>query len=304
MLKGRGLLAQERGIKAASEGRYTEALPLLHEAEASTPQASPSGKQSRAIVHNALGGVYKALGKFDEAASFFELARDALLDLSDGMVQEARRSDIEHPNDGLDHGDAALDQITAVRAEAAQVIANLGTVRAETGRPKEATSLYQGALRMLDDGQVPANDPRRADVLNNLADAHHSAAELDSAHEMYAYALAIREEAFGKDHAQVAESVNNLAVLFMDRRQYAEALPLLRRALRIAQKTVGKKHPHRATALNNLAGALVKLQRPAEARRYFALALRVNQASLGEAHPSTSLTAANLAACEAESKQG
>ena len=137
VLKGAGIRAQEEGLKAAAEGRYAEALPLLQKASTSAPRGSPIEQQSLARVRNALGGAHKALGRFDEAAASFETAC-TLLEQS----VPVKRGGAVDEDDEDDEDDTTL----ALRAEAALVRSNLGTVRAEFGRPKEAEELYQRAL--------------------------------------------------------------------------------------------------------------------------------------------------------------
>src|SRR4029453_11465933 len=50
--------------------------------------------------------------------------------------------------------------------------------------------------------------------------------------------LAIREQALGRDHPDVAQSLNNLAYLYMERARYVDALPIIRRT--ISQGTASK----------------------------------------------------------------
>ena len=155
VLKGAGVLAQEEGLKAAAEGRYTEAIPLLQKASTSAPRSSPVEQHSLARVRNALGGAHKALGHFGEAGSFFESAC-TLLEQATPM----KRGGAVDEDDEDDEDDTVL----ALRAEAALVLSNLGTIRAELGRPQEAEALYQRALSQhaswCQDGR-PMNDALR-----------------------------------------------------------------------------------------------------------------------------------------------
>ena len=71
--------------------------------------------------------------------------------------------------------------------------------------------------------------------------------------------MAIKEKAFGSEHASVATSLNNLAALYYGQGRYADAEPLYKRALAIFEKALGPQHPDVATSLDNLA-ALYKTQ--------------------------------------------
>ncbi len=81
----------------------------------------------------------------------------------------------------------------------------------------------------------------------------------------YQRSLAIRENALGPEHPDVAQSLNNMAELYLARGRYAEAEPLHKRALAIWEKAVGPKHPHVAASLENYAALLRMLNRVAEA---------------------------------------
>jgi tetratricopeptide (TPR) repeat protein len=65
-------------------------------------------------------------------------------------------------------------------------------------------------------------------------------------------ALAIREQALGPQHPDVAHSLNDLAELYRAQGKYAEAEPLYQRALAIREQALGPQHPDVATSLNNL----------------------------------------------------
>ena len=70
----------------------------------------------------------------------------------------------------------------------------------------------------------------------------------------YQRALAIREEALGPKHPDVAQSLNNLALLSDSQGQYKKAEPLYQRSLAIWEKALGSEHPDVAASLNNVAG--------------------------------------------------
>jgi tetratricopeptide (TPR) repeat protein len=252
LVKGPAILAQEEGLKAAADGRYSEAVEKLRRALKGAPESTAGEQQHVATVRNALGGALNSLGRYSEAAPLFETAL--------ATFQRAAAA-------------GTGDEARAAQSEAAVVMNNLGSVRAETGRRAEARALYEGAMSLFDEaagggggggddggddddddaGGGGRRDPRQADAINNLADLSHSEGSLVDAERLYKSALELRQSALGEDHPTVAGSVNNLAVLLMDQRHAAEALPLLRRAAKLAKAQLGKEHPHYATTLNNLA---------------------------------------------------
>jgi tetratricopeptide (TPR) repeat protein len=66
-------------------------------------------------------------------------------------------------------------------------------------------------------------------------------------------ALAIREQALGPSHPDVAESLNNLAMIHYYRGMYEQAEPLYQHALSIREQVLGPQHHDTAQSLNNLA---------------------------------------------------
>ena len=155
VIKGSGVIAHEKGLEAAAEGRYADALPLLEQVVGAEAEAA-MGTARVAVARNALGGAYKALGRPDEARAAFDTALTAFRALASGPLPMT--------------ADAA-----AAHVEAAVVQNNLGSVLADLGRPAEARQLYEGALAVFGARGGPHyDDARRADPLNNLADLHHS----------------------------------------------------------------------------------------------------------------------------------
>ncbi|NIP13689.1 MAG: TonB family protein, partial [Pseudomonas stutzeri] len=115
------------------------------------------------------------------------------------------------------------------------------------------------------------------------------------AEPLYQRALAIRENALGPDHSDVAQSLNNLAALYHAQGHYAEAEPLYQRALAIVEKALGPEHPHVATSLNNLAELYRAQGRYAEAEPLYQRALAIREKALGPEHPDVATSLNNLA---------
>ena len=295
VLKGAGAQAREDGMKAAAEGRFVDAVPLLERAAKKHPKSTTEEQLVYARVENSLGGALKELDRHDEAVAAFGRA----LTLLEKMGK---------------HG--ARDLLTVVN--------NLGGVHANAGRTSMAEELYTRALSLAegdgtgwyaervkvdhddddDDEDDDVKAARKADAqtlavtLNNLGDLRHGAKKYDEARKHYERALSIRERVLGKDHPDVASSLNNVAVLLMDQRKHDEALPLLERAAGIAKSTAGDSHPRHATALSNLGGALLALGRPKEARKHYKRAWSISKTALGKTHESTKAAKEMVEKCD------
>jgi len=108
-------------------------------------------------------------------------------------------------------------------------------------------------------------------------------------------ALALREEALGPTHPDVAQSLNNLALLYQGQGVYGKAEPLLARALAINEQALGPVHPYVAQSLNNLAVLYGAQGAYGKCEPLLARALRINEQALGPTHPQVAQNLDNLA---------
>jgi len=107
--------------------------------------------------------------------------------------------------------------------------------------------------------------------------------------------LALREQALGPTHPDVAASVTDLAHLLRAIGDYAAAKHPYEEALRIYEQALGPSHSHVATALNNLAGLLLDAGDVVAAKPLYERALHINEQALGPQHPRTASSLNNLA---------
>ena len=103
-------------------------------------------------------------------------------------------------------------------------------------------------------------------------------------------ALAIREQALGPEHPDVARSLNNLAVIYEMQARCAEAEPLHKRALAIWEKALGPEHPYVAQSLNNLTELYHNQGRFAEAEPLCMRALAIREQALAPEHPDVAIS--------------
>ncbi len=115
------------------------------------------------------------------------------------------------------------------------------------------------------------------------------------AEPLYQRSLAIREQALGRDHPDVAQSLNGLAVLYSNMGNYSEAEPLYQRSLAIKEQTLGSDHPSVATSLNNLALLYQNMGNYSEAEPLYQRSLAIWEQALGSNHPDVAISLNNLA---------
>ena len=88
VLKGAGAQARDDGLKAAAEGRYKDAVPLLQKATKGPPMGTLAEKMMVARMENTLGGALKALGRSEEAVAAFQRAHAVLEPLGDDGMSD------------------------------------------------------------------------------------------------------------------------------------------------------------------------------------------------------------------------
>jgi CHAT domain-containing protein/Tfp pilus assembly protein PilF len=135
----------------------------------------------------------------------------------------------------------------------------------------------------------------RAEALRQQVDKLYEEGRYADAIPLAKEVLAIREEALGPDHLDVATSLNNLAGLYQQQGRYAEAEPLYKRSLTIREKARGPDHPDLATTLNNLALLYNDQGRYAEAEPLFKRSLVIDEKVFGPDHPVVAADLNNLA---------
>jgi tetratricopeptide (TPR) repeat protein len=134
-----------------------------------------------------------------------------------------------------------------------------------------------------------------ASDLNKRAIELYNVGRYSDAEPLYKRALAVREQALGPDHPDVAVSLNNLAELYRAQGHYADAEPLHKRALAIREKALGPDHPGVAVSLNNLALLYQAQGRYADAERLHRRALTIREKALGPNHPDVAQSLNNVA---------
>jgi CHAT domain-containing protein/Tfp pilus assembly protein PilF len=152
-----------------------------------------------------------------------------------------------------------------------------------------ATLAFGAGGEVTEDALVRAGR-LNAEVVQHIRDGDHREGLLKARE-----ALALREQALGPLHPDVAESLNNLGVLLQATGDYPAARSTFERALAIWEAALGPDHPDVATGLNNLAGLHRRIGDYAAARPLYERALRIRESALDPAHPSVAQSLNNLA---------
>jgi tetratricopeptide (TPR) repeat protein len=225
-----------KGAEAHAAGRYADAESLFRNALAEPTAASD---EQRAVMWSNLAAAYKRQDRYEQAESAFEQAVALRLRahgpdhevyaLALNSLAEIRRL-LGWP-DAARLFERALRALpgTAVPGDRAVLLNNLGTIRLEQRRFREALALLEQALR-LKESIFSANHPQIAVTLNNLASAQHELHKYAEAEALHLRALAIWEV----DRSSASDAsltLTNLGRLYASMKRWSEAETMHRRAL-------------------------------------------------------------------------
>jgi tetratricopeptide (TPR) repeat protein len=196
--------------------------------------------------------------------------------------------------------EAALAWDGADPVLSARFMTTLARVHQTLGDYGEATALANRALQQLGarDGGDVLRKLERARVATALGRAAYARGELDAAEQRYRDALALRREALGPDHPEVATSLNDLGSTDYARGRYAEARLTLEQALALRTRVLGPDHPEVSDTETGLGAIFYATGDYRASRDHYARAAAIRGAAFGPDHPKTAGALMNLGNAE------
>lgn len=249
----------------------------------------------RAKLLDSLGGIETELGLYDEARAHLEealqLRGDNAKDLPLERANTLARLGMLARQSGQGDSAAFYRQAVALREqypdeardELILALNQLGTTLAMGGQLEEGESYL---LRSLAEAEKtwPADDPRLAKALHNLAGIAYGRQDFAAQEKYLLRALAIREKSLDPNDPDLLETQESLALLRLTQGRSGEAAILLEELLVRTSKTFGEEHPNFARLLFNLAIARLEQGRPLEARVLLERAQPIAAAKLAPDH--------------------
>ncbi|WP_096328062.1 serine/threonine-protein kinase [Nannocystis exedens] len=180
----------------------------------------------------------------------------------------------------------------------ARFLTALARIRLNQGDAADAAELAGRARELLGDGGDVARQLERANVITMLGKAAYARGEFEVADGHYQSALAIRREALGPDHPDVASALNDLGDNDYARGRYAEARANLEQALALRTRVLGPEHPDISNTETSLGALFYATADYRAARDHYARAVAIRSAALGPDHPRTAGALMNLGNAE------
>lgn len=209
-----------------------------------------------------LGGVYRSLGAYDEAAPL------------------------------LDTAEALARRLGSPPEQMALILESLGGLAYEQGDYEASEAAYREGLEAA---RASGDAVLAADLNEGLAGVEAEQAELEVAESRLREVLALRRRATPDDDAALASTLLNLADVLRGQGRYEEAIRLGEECLARTRRAHGPNSLQTAAALNHLASSLRSAGRPEEALTYLREGLEVRQAVHPDGHPETAASLGNLA---------
>jgi tetratricopeptide (TPR) repeat protein len=194
----------------------------------------------------------------------------------------------------MDQAAALIKRIGSPTEIELERLSAAGMIHYMTGDSDGARPFFEKAVE-IGEKSLPANDPRRATQLGNLAGVLLDKGDLEGAVVMSKKALAISKQALGPEHPDVAMDLQNLGLILADLGKLDEAEADEREALALREKLLGPDHPDIVISLINLGGVLFKQNKFAEARDTALRSLELSRKIHGDDHPDTIDSKENLA---------
>ena len=288
------------GDKAAGPADSLHVVTLLDRGlvQARSLDAEPA---VQAELYVTLAGIYQHLGKLPRADSLFRLALDrrralfgpshpdvaaSLVALGDLRVDQAQLEDAERlVRQGVAIAEASLP---ANDPGVVHALATLGRVLEERGSYDKAIPIMQDVVRRDTAAGAPPVD--LAANLSTLADINFYAGHYDVSDSLNRQVLTIYQQAYGRQHPQVAEILVNLGASQQERGNYKDAERYDRAALAMTRAFYGDSNPATALDLTMLGRALEFQNRFNEADTVLRQALAIRERVYGPVHPSVAST--------------
>jgi len=223
------VIQHDRGHYWEAEHFYLRALDILDSSDRGDGAFRP-------IVLTNLGGLYRVLGRYDEALAQLEIARQ--------MREESTG------------GGGGVELATTLNEIAA--------VYGDTGRLEEAEVLHRDVLETRREAFGEESNAVAASF-NNLALIYQMKRDHAEAESLFLRALRMRQQRLGSKHRKVASMHNNLGVLYRQMGNLVGAEHSLRYSSTTFEELIGAEHPETAMAYHNLAEVLLMLTQVEEA---------------------------------------
>ena len=285
--------------------KFSDAETNLKQALAIFTNVEGAESKNAAPVLNNLGTLYLDLGRYADADKVTQQALAITIKLEgenniDVATTETNLAIIFQKEDKYAEAETyfkksiATDQRLGDAAELSHGLKGLGLLYTNSGKYAQAEELAQQQLAAFEKAYGP-QDPRIADVLNDLGTDFELNGKLAEAEQTLSKALVIAQKAPSPDQSLIGTIEQNLGGLLRNEGKYPQAESLMFLALNSRAKALGPNHPDVASVLSSL-GLLYEYEmRFSDAERATRQALDIDTKALGPGSVATARMMVQLA---------
>ena len=246
------------------QGRFGDAAQLLQRVVKQSDQLSEYHLLKKAAARNALGVVYKYLGKLDSAKNLYCQA-----------FRLSRRDK------------------TVAKSALCTVLYNMAGLLNAMHRYEQGCRFARRALALVDN-KTTEDVCNQAIIQSCLAANLEGMQKFDDAQSLYWDSIEILRSTHGDIHRDIAVNLNNLGHIALLQGQLDTAERLLGEAIDIKRALLGPKHPDTAITLFNLAKLSLRRGQTEWASKQLIEAHKIFVKSFGPAHFKTKAAAEQL----------
>ena len=237
----RGSFQFDHGLYRQALAEYDLALPL-----AASPQQRSVTLYRMAVTHARLAEFVPAEKYHKEALALFQATRA----FQQAAVSLTALGEIYRAEGRLDDALAtersalsAMKRLDMLQTQAAATVLSLiGEILSDRHHFKAAEEYLRQALAVIEKTQS-AGQADYATCLNNLGVIAAERRRPAEAEQLLARALHIRESRFGPDHPLVANTLLSLSSVYLDQKRFDDAGRTCRRSLEMMQRFLPPSHP-------------------------------------------------------------
>ena len=292
---------------AKTHGREVTLRESLDQAARDAGTKFAKQPEIEARVRKKIGGIYSALGEYQEAEKQFSRALEirrrvvgeehpetltSMYDLAKALNRNGKLRESERMHR------RALELRRRVlgeqHPETLMSLSEQGCILRDMGKLQESEKVLRQALemqlRILGD-----QDRGTLHSMWSLACTLRELGKFDEAEEMAGRELEITRRVSGEEHPDTLTSMENVANVLLDASKLDEAEEMNRKVLDIRRRILGENHPRTLESLSNLAATLLRKGKVKEAGAMWEDCLQTCRRLLGEEHPNTLSAMKNLA---------
>ncbi|MEM9454458.1 MAG: serine/threonine-protein kinase [Myxococcota bacterium] len=262
--------------------------------------------RAKARVHDNLGHIRYAEGKYELAAAEHHLALEQQLTVLDREHPEvaSTRNNLsnalwaagKYEQAEAEQRRALEIRITSLGADhpfVAMSRGNLANILKHQGKYEQAEAECHRALEQLESSVDPEH-PNIASIRNNYANILSAQGRYAEAEAEHRRIIEFRLRVLGPRHPSLLSSISNLGHALHSQGKYEQAQTEYRRALELSQELFDDDHPTIAAIRNNLGNVLAGQRKYELAEHQLHLALTAQQETIGDDHPDVAMTHENL----------